>query len=199
MNKTGEISNNFLGLLVIVAIVVAIAGFMLPAKITGHAGNIGTLAGTIETTTAINFTNDTINFGTISVPGLNPSCEVDTESNSNCSGDTAPANGFIVENTGNRDVSLQLATTKTAATLLGGTVPSYKWKISNSTEANSCKGALNEYVNVNLTAPGTVICTNFTAYSTRDVVDIDVLLVVPSDASPGAKTDTFTATATALP
>ena len=199
MNKTGEISNNFLGLLVIVAIVVAIAGFMLPAKITGHAGNIGTLAGTIETTTAINFTNDTINFGTISVPGLNPSCEVDTESNSNCSGDTAPANGFIVENTGNRDVSLQLATTNTAATLLGGTVPSYKWKISNSTEANSCKGALNEYVNVNLTAPGTVICTNFTAYSTRDVVDIDVLLVVPSDASPGAKTDTFTATATALP
>ena len=194
----GEISNNFLALLAVVAIIVTIAGFMLPAKITGHAGNTGTLAGTLGTTTAINFTNSTINFGTITVPGLKPSCQVDTAGNTNCSGDTAPANGFVVENTGNKDVSLQLATTKNATTLLGGSAPSYKWKISNTTEANSCIGAVGDYVNVNLTSPGTVICTNFTAYSTRDVVDIGVLLVIPSDAAPGAMSDTFTATATAL-
>jgi hypothetical protein len=193
----GEISNNFLALLVVVAIVVVLAGFMMPAKITGNAGNTGTLAGTLGETTAINFTNDTINFGTIQVPGLAPSCQVDTESNSNCTGDTAPANGFVVENTGNKDVSLQLATGKNAADLLGGTTPSYQWKVSD-VAAGSCTGAANAYVNVNKTSPGTVICSNFSAYSGRDDINIDVLLVVPSDATPGAKTDTFTATATAL-
>jgi hypothetical protein len=192
----GEISNNFLALLVVVAIVVVLAGFMMPAKITGNAGNEGTLTGTLGTTTAINFTNDTINFGTIQVPGLAPSCQVDTETNSNCSGDTAPANGFVVENTGNVDVSLQLATGKNAADLLGGTGPVYQWKVTNVTEPGSCKGAASAYVNVNKTSPGTTICTNFSAYSTRDSLEINVKLVIGSDVAPGAKTDTFTATAT---
>jgi hypothetical protein len=191
----GEISNNFLALLVVVAIVVVLAGFMMPAKITGNAGNTGTLAGELGTTTAINFTNDTINFGTISVPGLAPSCEVDTESNTNCSGATAPANGFVVENTGNQDVNLTLATGKNAASLLGGTLPSYKWKVSDK-EAGSCKDAANAYVSVSTTT--TQVCSNFSAYSTRDELNIDVLLVIGSDVSPGAKTDTFTGTATAL-
>jgi hypothetical protein len=193
----GEISNNFLALLVVVAIVVVLAGFMIPAKITGNAGNTGTLAGTLGTTTAINFTNDTINFGTISVPGLWPSCQVDTETNSNCSGDTAPANGFVVENTGNVDVVLQLATGKNAAELLGGTGPVYQWKVTNVTEPGSCKGAANVYVNVNKTSPGTEICSNFTALSTRDSLEINVLLVIGSDVGVGSKTDTFTGTATA--
>jgi hypothetical protein len=192
----GEISNNFLALLVVVAIVVVLAGFMMPTKITGNAGNEGTLTGTLGQTTAINFTNDTINFGTIQVPGLAPSCQVDTESNTNCSGATAPTNGFVVENTGNVDVSLQLATGKNAADLLGGTGPVYQWKVSDK-EAGSCVGAANAYVNVNKTSPGTEICSNFTAYSTRDALNINVLLVIGSDVSPGAKTDTFTATATA--
>jgi hypothetical protein len=194
----GEISNNFLALLVAAAIVVVLAGFMMPIKTTGYAGNTGTLSGTLGTTTAINFTNNTVNFGTITVPGMTPSCEVDTETHTNCSGATAPANGFVVENTGNKDVSLQLATGKNASDLLGGTTPKYQWKVSNTTEANSCTGAANAYIDVNKSSPGTVICTNFSAYSTRDVVDIAVKLVVPSDGAPGSISDTFTATATAM-
>jgi hypothetical protein len=193
----GEISNNFLALLVVVAIVVVLAGFMMPAKITGNAGNTGTLAGVLGETTGINFTNDTINFGTIQVPGLAPSCQVDTESNTNCTGDTAPANGFVVENTGNKDVALLLATGKDAASLLGGTNPGYQWKVSDK-DAGACTGAANAYVNVNITAPGTEICSNFSSPQARDEININVLLVIPSDAAPGSKTDTFTATATAI-
>jgi hypothetical protein len=194
----GEISNNFLALLVAAAIVAILAGFMMPIKTTGYAGNTGTLAGTLGTVTAINFTNSTINFGTITVPGMAPSCQVDSEGNSNCTPATAPANGFVVENTGNKDVSLQLATGKNAASLLGGTNPKYQWKVSNSTEANSCTGAANAYVDVNITSPGTTICSNLSSYSTRDVVNINVLLVIGSDVAPGAMSDTFTGTATAL-
>jgi hypothetical protein len=193
----GEISNNFLALLVVVAIVVVLAGFMMPAKITGNAGNEGTLYSVIGEVTGINFTNDTINFGTISIPSMAPSCEVDTESNTNCSGATAPANGFVVENTGNKDVALLLATGKDATDLLGGTTPTYQWKVSDK-DAGACTDAANAYVNVNKTAPGTEICSNFSSPQARDELNINVKLVVPSDAAPGAKTDTFTATATAI-
>jgi hypothetical protein len=93
---------------------------------------------------------------------------------------------------------LLLATGKDAAGLLGGTGPKYQWKVSNTTEPNSCKGAANAYIDVNKTSPGTVICTNFSAYSSRDVVNIDVKLVIGSDVGVGSKTDTFTGTATAL-
>jgi hypothetical protein len=193
----GEISNNFLALLVAAAIVVVLAGFMMPAKITGQAGNEGTLYSLIGETTGINFTNDTINFGTISIPSMAPSCEVDTESNTNCSGDTAPTNGFVVENTGNKDVALLLATGKDAAGLLGGTTPTYQWKVSDK-DAGACTGAADVYVNVNKTAPGTEICSNFSSPQARDELNINVKLVIPSDAAPGSKTDTFTATATAI-
>jgi hypothetical protein len=193
----GEISNNFLALLVAAAIVVVLAGFMIPAKITGQAGNTGTLAGILGETTGINFTNDTINFGTIQVPGMAPSCEIDTESNSNCTGDAAPTNGFVVENTGNKDVALLLATGKNAAGLLGGTTPVYQWKVSDK-QAGSCTGAADVYVDVNTTSPGTEICSNFSSPQARDEININVKLVIPSDAAPGSKTDTFTATATAI-
>jgi hypothetical protein len=193
----GEISNNFLALLVVAALVVALAGLMMPAKMTGNAGNEGTLTGVLGEVTGINFTNDTVNFGTISVPSLTPSCEVDTEGNTNCTGDTAPANGFVVENTGNKDVALLLATGKDAAGLFGGTEPVYQWKVSDK-EPGSCTDVADAYVNVNTTAPGTEICSNFSAPQTRDEIYIDVRLVVPSDATPGAVTDTFTATATAI-
>jgi hypothetical protein len=194
----GEISNNFLAFLVIAAIALELAALMImPAKITGNAGNTGTLSGVLGETTGINFTNDTINFGTISVPGLVPSCQVDTESQSNCTGDSAPANGFVIENTGNKDVILLLATGKDAQGLLGGTTPGYQWKVSDK-QAGSCTGAANAYVDVNKTSPGTEICSNFSAPQIRDEIYIDVKLVVPSDATPGAVTDTFTATATAI-
>lgn len=195
MNNKGEISNNFLALLVVVAIAVAIAGFMMPAKMTGYTGNLGTLAADLNSTTAINFTDDSINFGSVAVPEGWTSCQIDSEDVTNCTAD-APDNGFTVENIGNEDVSLQLYTGKNAADLLGGTSPAYKWKVSDK-DAGACTGAANAYVNVNKTSPGTEICSVFQKGPTVDELYIDVLLVIPSDATAGAKSDTFTATATA--
>ena len=193
MNKTGEISNNFLALLVVVSIAVALAGFMMPAKLTGY-GVTGTLDAELNSTTAINFTDASINFGAVAVPSGVASCNIDSEGNTNCLA-TAPDNGFTVENIGNENVSLTLATTKNAADLIGGTSPAYKWKVKDK-DAGACTGAANAYVSVNKTAPGTEICSIFATAPTMDELYIHVNLTVPSDAISGSKTDTFTATAT---
>ena len=195
MNRKGEISNNFLALLVVVAIAVALAGYFLPAKMTGRAAATGTLAADLNSTTAINFTVDSINFGSVAVPEGWPSCQIDSESNTNCTA-SPPSDGFTVENIGNENVSLQLATGKDAADLLGGTGPKYQWKVTDK-DTDACTGAAGAYVDVNKTSPGTEICSVFFKEPTKDEIYIDVLLVVPSDAVPGAKSDTFTATATA--
>jgi len=196
MNKKGEISNSFLALLVVVAIAVSLAGFFMPTKMTGKATDTGNLTGALQSTTAINFTDDTINFGNVAVPVGLPSCEIGTESNTNCTG-TAPSNGFTVENIGNENVTLDLATGKNADTLIGGTSPIYQYKVTNK-EAGSCDGAPSGYKNVNTTSPGTRICTKFYKNSGNDEIDLDVRLVIPSDAAAHTASDTFTATATAV-
>jgi hypothetical protein len=193
MNKTGEISNNFLALLVVVAIAVALAGFMLPAKLTGY-GVTGTLAADLNSTTAINFSDASIDFGAVAVPEGMTSCTIDSEDVTTCTAD-APDNGFTVENIGNNNVSLDLKTGKNAATLLGGTSPAYKWKVTEK-EPGACTSAAGSYVDVNTTSPGTRICGDFVKTLSTDEIYIDVQLTVPSDAVPGAKSDTFTATAT---
>lgn len=193
MNKTGEISNNFLALLVVVAIAVALAGFMLPAKLTGY-GVTGTLAADLNSTTAINFSDASIDFGAVAVPEGMSSCTIDSEDVTTCTAN-APDNGFTVENIGNNNVTLDLKTGKNAATLLGGTSPAYKWKVTEK-EIGACTSAAGSYVDVNTTSPGTRICTDFVKATGTDEIYIDVELTIPSDAVPGAKSDTFTATAT---
>jgi len=193
MNNKGEISNNFLALLVVVAIAVALAGFMLPAKLTGY-GVTGTLAADLNSTTAINFSVASINFGAVAVPSGVTSCNTDSEGNTNCIA-TAPSDGFTVENIGNNNVTLDLKTGKNAATLLGGTSPAYKWKVTEK-EVGACASAAGSYVDVNTTSPGTRICDDFVKTTNKDEIYINVNLTIPSDAVPGAKSDTFTATAT---
>lgn len=196
MNKKGEISNNFLALLVVVAIAVTLAGFFMPTKMTGRTTDTGQLTGNLQSTTAINFTDDVISFGNIAVPEGWGSCEIDTESNTNCIA-TAPSNGFTIENIGNENVTLDLATGKNSTELIGGTGPVYQYKVT-VTEAGSCDNALTTYQNVNTTSPGTRICTKFYKATANDEIDLDVRLVIPSDAPAHTATDTFTATATAV-
>jgi len=196
MNKKGEISNSFLALLVVVAIAVSLAGFFMPTKMTGRATDTGQLTGTLQSTTAINFTDDAIAFGDVAVPEGLESCEINTESFTNCTA-TAPSNGFTVENIGNENVTLDLATGKDAAVLIGGTSPIYQYKATNK-EAGSCDGIPSGYQNVNITSPGTRICTKFYKDSGNDEIYLNVRLVIPSDAPAHSASDTFTATATAI-
>ena len=73
----------YLGVLLAVVVIASVC-ILLNTKITGKVADTGTLSAEISTMTAINFTNDTVNFGSISVPEGWPSCEIDTEGNTNC-------------------------------------------------------------------------------------------------------------------
>lgn len=202
MNKKGEISNNLLAVLIVVAIVIGLIGIFIPRpKVIGKVTDTGTLQVTIQAKTAINFTRDTIDFGTGTVTEGYANCVIDTEGSKSagCTGFNTVTQGFVIENIGNQNVTLQLATGKNATTLLGGTNPAYKYKVSE-VETGSCAQGLTPttYTDVNSTAPGTTICSKFLAADPTDTLEIDVQLTIPSDSYTGSLTDTFTATATAI-
>ena len=166
---------------------------------TGFALQSGDINLSVQTAALINFTTDNINWGAGKVDDGQASSTLNTC----CGGINTTGNwskvsqGFVVENLGNVNLTLQLKTGQTAAAFLGGTSPDYEYNVTN-VEANSCNGStgftLGTFYDVNTTGSGTKVCDLFTAASTRDTIRIDIKLVVPSDSITGARSDTMTAT-----
>ena len=183
--------------------------------ITGFASQTnGTVNITVNTLLSINFTNATINWGggtfdagstranlttaqsgTVSAVGGTWSIAV----NSNGSG------GFILENVGNVNATLHVATGRSAATFLGGTNPAYQFNVTNS-DSGSCLNntggttaggtgglvSLGTFVDVNTTIPGTPICGRFQFTDSSDSIRIGIHLSIPYDGLNGTLTDSFT-------
>ena len=204
-----EISNKTLAILLIAAIVISLGGTLISlnrlarirAPITGFATT--DTAGvnlTISSLAEVNFTIDEINWGTGTVVSGKTSCTLDSYSNPidtvNCSSFTAQPDGLVLENIGNKNVTLNITTGKTAATFPGGTNPVYQFNVSDK-DPNSCagsweivQGAWQDAQVTNLS-----ICneTNgFGSEAANDELYIDVRVVIPSDAS-GYKSDVITA------
>jgi len=168
---------------------------------TGFALQSGDVNLTVETSAAINFTVDSINWGSGRVDSGQSSATLNTC----CGGSvtngnwTAVTQGFEVRNIGNVNLTLKLKTGLTAATFIGGTAvtPDYEFNVTNK-EAGSCTVAagytLGTFVDVNTTSPGTAVCSLFESRDAADEVRIDIKLVVPSDSLTGARGDTMTAT-----
>jgi hypothetical protein len=156
----------------------------------------GTVSLTITSVTQVTFTTGTIAFGTGSVTAGQTSATLDTEGTVTNGGWSAVTAGFVLENTGTEDVSLNIESNKDAATLIDGASPSFKWKMSNG-EDGSCLGITDtSYTTVTSTSGGKTICSTFYADNAKDVLEIDFELVIPSDA-PAATDATATITATA--
>ncbi len=203
-------SDNLFLVLAVIALVFSIA-FLYSSiynfnrgLFTGFVTNTGIVNITVESAAAINFTTNNINFqsGRVNVGSVNSTLDtsVGTVTNGNW---TANSAGFVIENIGNNNVTLDLATGKTAATFLGGTSPLYQYNVSdieplsclNSTYGTSALN-LGVFTDVNITSPGTRICNVFAYTDANDKIRIDVKLVVPSDSVTGALSDTWTTTAT---
>ena len=166
--------------------------------LTGFAIDTGTANLTISGLAQINFTTDVISWGTGSVPTGKISCELDTENNENCTDFTAVNGGLILENIGNVNVTLNLSSDKNAASFIGGSdaTPMFQWKVTNN-ETGSCLPDTNITSYTDVTVATQLACENFGYLLAADALEIDLRVVIPSDAA-GTKGSIITATATSI-
>jgi len=188
---------SLIGYIAILVIIISLVN--IGVRLTGRAVETGVVNVTIESETN-NFSISDVNFGTGFFDIGESNATVDTLGNVINGNWTPVTEGFIIENIGSVNVSLDLKTGKTANEFLGGTTPSYQYNVSNNKVGSCIAGdiTLGVWNDVNTTNLGTRICDIFSYENTKDVIRIDLKLFFFSDISPGNKTDTFTATATTI-
>lgn len=181
----------------IVGVFVKVSDFK--EEMTGKASGYVNLS--VSSTVTINLTRDSMNWGSGRVDSGSTNATLYTQGDNNASvsnGNWSESNAkaFVVENTGNVNVSLSLQNANNANDFFASVSVSnqeYKLNISNK-EAGSCSGdLLNTWIDVNKTSGGTKYCTQFSSLDSKDEVFIDVWLKVPYDASNiGELSDTLT-------
>ncbi len=195
--QTSKLLFYFAIVLLVVSLVVFFVNVNKFFKITGKA--TGTANLTIVSVVNINFTISNISFGSGSVTLGSNNATIDTLGNVINGNWTPVTEGFILENLGNNNVTLYLKSGKTAAQFLGGTGPSYQYNVTNN-ETGSCINAtgfsLGLWTDVNTSGDGDLICNPFGI--SANSINIDLKLVIPSDARIGSQSDVFTATGTAI-
>ena len=144
---------------------------------------------TIQSSAAINFTTSFVDFANGTVNGTS-GAELTTEG-SVTDGTWAPiSTGFVLENIGNVNVSLGFYADKVAADYIGGTNPSFQYKVVDTNEPTSCEGptaaSWTDFLTTNVTA-----CTNFPFDDTTDELELEIRLYIPSDATAGERTATI--------
>jgi len=237
-----EISNKTLALLLIAAIIISLGGmfitlnrlkqiFVPGVAVTGLATDEGTLTLTIAENVLVNFTIDTMDWGTGAIDSGKSKCLLQSNftngsatgpwgvAGNNCTVDTFYGNvsGFVVENQGNRNVSLNI-TGGTATTLFGAEGGGYRFNITNKPNNVACQNASGEsgwstsaqvgddyneqisWTSFAGTTEITLCCCNETMYGMpyidgNDTFYIHIQLEVPIDAQ-GALSDTITLEAT---
>ena len=177
------------------------------STISGYVTSTGVANLTVESAVVINFTTNSISWGSGRVASGAASALLNTFATNNVTGGNwtlQTGGGLRIQNLGNVNVTLNLSATQTAATMIGGTSPSYMWNISN-VETGSCRNAtgtvetplLFNFYNPNTTS--TEFCRFFQFNDSQDSIRIDFNLTIPSDSLTGTLTDTITATAFAAP
>jgi hypothetical protein len=205
-------TDNFLLIVAVIAVAISVLGAGLTYnyltsfrnKLTGFATDTGTVNLSVESTVAINFTTDIINWGSGQVNAgqanatLNTAGGATNVTNGNWTGNTA---GFILRNIGNKNATVNLSFGTDAAGLLGGTSPKYEFNVTDQAGFTSCfnstggtgnLGYLGLFQTANTTV--SVICSSFPYTDTNDTLRIDIKVIIPSDSKTGALSDTITAT-----
>jgi len=205
-------TDNVLMTVAVIAVVVSVLGMGITYNyfttvedwLTGF-GVIGSVNLTVETLAAINFSTTNISFGSGQIDSGQSIATLVSSNGSITNGDWgAPGNGMVIENIGNLNVTLDIATGLVDVTFIGGSSgggPRYEWNITNGAgEADSCTApgnlTMDTYENVSNVARR--ICDSFNFQDAQDIVQIDILLAIPDDSLTGALTDTITATFAAV-
>jgi hypothetical protein len=177
--------SQLIGYAAIIVIVIALASIGM--KFTGFATAEDTAVVniTIASSAAINFTTDFISFGSGSVNTGEASATVSTDADTVTGTWQNTTPKLVLENIGNVDVALGLKSDKVASDLIGGTSPSFKYKVSDT-----CVKGYTEF----LTSEA-AICP-FPFANANDSITLDIKMLIPSDAIPGSKTAIITAVGT---
>ena len=230
-----KFSNAAIVSFLVIALVITLASLVMnmsqldyvQSMITGAATNtsVGTATLTVTSATAVTLQVSSIAFGSGFVNTTNAACtycRTSTESGhasgneSCCSRFNNVTAGFLVENTGNENVTLNVTCSGscTAATFINGTSPLFQFKIVNSSDGastgktsnnsrdsttdttSSCSsgdGGWNYSSYTTMAASTFDLCgTNgsteyyFGAQPTRNAMIMDILVQIPSDAITGS-------------
>ena len=158
----------------------------------------GTVIFEITETVDISFTASILDWGAGSVNSGEASATLDSNASTVTGGSWNATGGeLVLENIGTEDVSLTLNSSVDAATFIGGTSSTFKWKISED-ESGSCAN-MTDTSFTEVSTSSKTICDLFDATDATDEIKIDFQLVVPSDASlEGQQSATITATGTKI-
>jgi len=209
--------------LLMAAIVVSLVGALvslnkigeMKVAITGGAAtsSTGTANLTISAQTEITNQNESINWGTGYVNGSHTNCTMTSEGEmEGCIDFTNQSNGFLLENTGNYNISVNYTVDLAAAGFIGGSNPDpeFQIRVMNNSVAQqgddssvdtvaSCLGSggwnISSYTNV--TTDGDWLCGNLTTYSLspsndQDAGVVHIRVLIPANAGQGAKGVNFT-------
>jgi len=194
-----QLSDNTIIILVSIAIVLTLLVSFIDINkisnlITGasSANEIGYVNVTIKANILINSTDPVINFGDCyPATGGTQHWSNDTTTqgtgSGQCSGLTS-ADFILIENLGNQDANVTVATAKLSFALIGGTSPKFEFTSVNGTnngcKLNSAGGASLEGVIQNFTATNIKyrVCNNLTFGVTNKQVKVYAGIFIPEDA-----------------
>ena len=196
-------NNNFLIIVAIIAVAMALLNLGITINkigdiksLTGYASEEGTLNFTIESSAAVVFDVDSIDWESGRVTEGEATATIDSENTMTNGNWTHVTEGFRLANTGNCNVSFTIQSAKDSSDLLGAG-STYGAKVeSNETEACSGTSDFDSYTA--LTKGEQSGCTNFGWEDDVDLVNIEVQLVISKDATEGAKSDTLTIAANCI-
>jgi hypothetical protein len=174
--------------------------FYKSGGITGYA-NYGTANLSIQSSAAVNFTTNMINWSLGAVWNNESSrATLDSTNGTVYHGNwTAQSNGLVLQNDGNVNVRINLTTSNIASEFIGGTTPLYEIKTNYTPgEPQACAGMLNNTWSNATGATQMGSCWNLTYWESNDSLRIDVRLEIPNDAPAGVKGSTVTAVVTAI-
>lgn len=170
------------------------------AWLTGFATDTATANVTITSAAAINFTTDNIDWGSGAFPLGVDNVTLATDGSGNSRGNwTNVSQGFILENIGNINISINISTDNNSTVFIGGTAdsgPLYQYNVTNS-ESGTCDAeniTFGTYYDANTTT--TLVCGIMRFEAGNDELRIDLKVRIPSDSSTGARASVMTATTT---
>ena len=211
-----EVSDNLLVFLLIIAVGIAVINGLIITNtftttlvpITGAAtvGDNATATVIITTTAAISFVDDSVDWGSGSVDtGASNNCSLDTLDTytslaGGCTGFTLENSGLALENTGNSDLRILLASNVTAEEFIGSGGAVFEWNITEN-EAGSCNNESGGYgvnesyklgtffsvVDYDAHPAGSVVCWNLSYRDENDNINISLNLTIPYDAPADTK------------